>query len=151
MSKQIIQRAVVPPAAPVTPASNGGGFSAGAVSLTLPYPPSVNTYWRRHGNRYFISKAGKLFRQAVLTEVESAAKSLPAGDIEWSVFARLRMVIELFPGDRRRRDVDNSAKAVLDSLAFAVVYPDDEQIDELIIRRREVSKPGYCTVLVEEI
>ncbi|HFI9493494.1 TPA: hypothetical protein ACGSP1_003507, partial [Escherichia coli] len=21
----------------------------------LPYPPTVNTYWRRHGNTYFIS------------------------------------------------------------------------------------------------
>jgi len=33
--------------------------------LMLPYPPSVNTYWRANGNRRFISKAGVIFKKAV--------------------------------------------------------------------------------------
>jgi len=37
------------------------------VELCLPYPPSVNHYWRhtRQG-RHYISKAGREFRQKVL-------------------------------------------------------------------------------------
>ena len=35
------------------------------VILSLPYPPSVNTYWRANGNRRFISKAGVEFKKAV--------------------------------------------------------------------------------------
>ncbi|EOT8220808.1 hypothetical protein ACKXL7_005403, partial [Escherichia coli] len=23
------------------------------IEFVLPYPPTVNTYWRRHGNTYF--------------------------------------------------------------------------------------------------
>ena len=105
----------------------------------------MNTYWRRNGGRYFIAKAGKVFRSAVGDEIFG-------GDSMTAMSCRLRVVIELFPPDRRRRDIDNfGGKAILDALGSANVYEDDEQIDELVIRRREVSKPGYCTVLVEEI
>ena len=33
------------------------------IEFVLPYPPTVNTYWRRHGNTYFISEAGKRYRR----------------------------------------------------------------------------------------
>ncbi len=29
----------------------------------LPYPQTVNTYWRRRGNTYFVSKAGERYRR----------------------------------------------------------------------------------------
>ncbi|EMV2658613.1 hypothetical protein AAB147_005115, partial [Escherichia coli] len=35
------------------------------IEFVLPYPPTVNTYWRRHGNTYFISEAGKRYRHDV--------------------------------------------------------------------------------------
>ena len=116
-----------------------------SLSLTLPFPPSVNTYWRRNGGRYFVARAGKLFRCAVSEEIGDNSPTP-------TLVGRLRVEIDLFPPDRRRRDIDNfGGKAILDCLYYAGVYEDDEQIDELIIRRQEVSKPGYCTVLVEEI
>ncbi|CSQ35672.1 helicase [Shigella sonnei] len=31
----------------------------------LPYPPTVNTYWRRRDNTYFVSKAGERYRRDV--------------------------------------------------------------------------------------
>ncbi|EPE3316173.1 hypothetical protein ACSGB1_005426, partial [Escherichia coli] len=27
------------------------------IEFVLPYPPTVNTYWRRRGSTYFVSKA----------------------------------------------------------------------------------------------
>ncbi|HAJ6400680.1 TPA: crossover junction endodeoxyribonuclease [Escherichia coli UMEA 3252-1] len=29
------------------------------IEFVLPYPPTVNTYWRRRGSTYFVSKAGQ--------------------------------------------------------------------------------------------
>lgn len=138
----MIQRAALPPGAPVT-AGSPGGFYAGAVSLTLPYPPTVNTYWRRHGNRYFISKAGTSFKKAVQAECASV-RGLRC------LAGRLAVTVGLNPPDRRKRDVDNIFKAIGDSLV-GIVYADDSQIDRLLIVRGGVRPPGQCTVLIEEI
>lgn len=35
------------------------------IEFVLPYPPTVNTYWRRRGSTYFISEEGKRYRRAV--------------------------------------------------------------------------------------
>ena len=35
------------------------------IEFHLPYPPSVNHYWRRVGARTLISRGGRAFRQAV--------------------------------------------------------------------------------------
>ncbi|EQA8334359.1 RusA family crossover junction endodeoxyribonuclease [Escherichia coli] len=33
------------------------------IEFVLPYPPTVNTYWRRRGSTYFISEEGKRYRR----------------------------------------------------------------------------------------
>ena len=33
--------------------------------FALPYPPSVNTYWRRRGSQYYISDKGQKYRKDV--------------------------------------------------------------------------------------
>ncbi|EJF7956199.1 RusA family crossover junction endodeoxyribonuclease, partial [Escherichia coli] len=35
------------------------------IEFVLPYPPTVNTYWRRRGSTYFISEEGKRYRRDV--------------------------------------------------------------------------------------
>ena len=50
--------------------------------------------------------------------------------------------------DRRRRDIDNVGKALLDALQHAGCFDDDEQIDVLHIERRTVIKGGACRVVV---
>ncbi len=35
------------------------------IEFVLPYPPTVNTYWRRRGNTYFVSKVGERYRRDV--------------------------------------------------------------------------------------
>lgn len=53
---------------------------------------------------------------------------------------RLRVEMAVTPPDRRRRDLDNLLKAVLDGLGYADMYGDDSQIDELLVIRRPVRK-----------
>lgn len=98
------------------------------IDLTLPWPPTANTYWRRNGGTYFISAKGIAYRNLTAIKCASLSGAFPKEK-------RLVVVIHAYPPDRRRRDIDNICKCLLDSLQKAGVYHDDCQIDELIIRR----------------
>ena len=109
------------------------------ITIMLPYPPSVNTYWRANGKRRFISKAGMVF----LTEVIKRCKveKMPQfGD------ARLEVEIIVYPRSKRKFDLDNCLKSILDALQKARVYDDDYQIDRLYVARGEQIKDGGCKV-----
>ncbi len=112
--------------------------------LELPYPPTVNTYWRMFNNRMIISKKGREYRNAVNTAIieQKANKKLEG---------RLRIHIAASMPDKRRRDLDNINKAALDGLQNAGVYLDDSQIDELIVVRGPIEPPGSLEVLITEI
>ncbi len=107
------------------------------VELILPWPPSVNRYWRRNGGRYFISSEGMKFRQDVNVICNSKKNVFVETD-------RLCMAIKAFPPDRRRRDLDNILKAIGDALQHAGIYHDDNQIDEI----RIVRQPFYSGEVV---
>jgi Holliday junction resolvase RusA-like endonuclease len=62
--------------------------------------------------------------------------------------ARLRIDIECRMPDRRRRDVDNVPKAVLDALTHAGFWSDDSQIDDMRVWRSELME-GIVVVSVE--
>ena len=110
--------------------------------LTLPYPPSTNTYWRNIGpGRTILSEKARAYRKAV------KAAAIVSKPLE----SRLKVTIELSPPDKRRRDLDNCCKGLFDSLQHAGVYLDDSQIDEFTIKRMPVVKGGRCEVLIEEL
>lgn len=117
--------------------------------LNLPFPPSVNHYWRRVGSKTLISRDGRAYRKDV---VASTVEQLGlAKETHVSPEARLRVLITAYPPDRRRRDLDNLCKSLLDALAHAKVYGDDSQIDELVVRRQVPVPPGRVVVQVEEL
>ena len=53
---------------------------------------------------------------------------------------RLIVTIEAYPPDKRKRDLDNILKSLLDALQHAGMYPDDSQIDVLSIARKTTFK-----------
>lgn len=112
--------------------------------IELPWPPSVNTYWRHNRGRTHISKAGREYRQSVELAV------LIAGGRR-NMTGRLSLSMAATPPDKRKRDLDNICKGVLDSLAKSGVYEDDSQIDELIVRRLKPSKPGRLVIEIVEL
>jgi len=113
--------------------------------LTLPWPPSVNHYWRHVGARVLISRQGREYRRAVIRDLQLQTFP-PSGKHH-----RLAVNINVFPPDRRRRDLDNLLKSVLDAMEHAGVYADDAQIDQLIVSRREALPGGQLTVKVDII
>jgi crossover junction endodeoxyribonuclease RusA len=118
------------------------------VDITLPYPPSVNTYWRAIGRgRVIISKKGREYRTEVVCEVAKQRGTLRPQPLE----GRLGVDIGAWMPDKRRRDLDNVLKAALDSMVHAGLMLDDEQIDDLRIRRAGVEKPGRLEVKIVEI
>ncbi len=110
----------------------------------LPFPPSVNTYWRKWRNRMVLSARGRSYKEEVyqlLSEERTVLKT--------PLTSRLRVVMCLYPPDRRIRDVDNYSKGLLDALGYAKIYEDDSQIDGLINWRCEIKRPdGYVMVLI---
>lgn len=112
--------------------------------LYLPFPPTVNHYWSAgHGKSRFVSAKGRMFRLAVQEAIVEQYRDTFEG--------RLQVSVLLHPGDRRKRDLDNYMKALLDALTHAGVWLDDEQIDRLVIERGEIKKGGACVVEIMNI
>lgn len=112
------------------------------LNLTLPYPPSVNTYWGFKGSQRFLTKRARDFK----AQVEAAfilSEHPGLGD------SRINLVVMLHAPDKRVRDIDNIAKPLLDALTQAGVFQDDGQVDRLLIIRREPKKGGECRVVID--
>lgn len=121
-----------------------------AIDFTFPYPPSVNTYWRhptsgKLAGRHLISEKGREYREAI-NNLVAAARGMDAVGLFLAgargekintpmISGPLAVDIEVFFPDRRRRDLDNILKSLLDSMTHAGVWEDDSQIEDLRIRK----------------
>lgn len=117
------------------------------ITLYLPFPPSVNTYWRhiskgKLAGRVLISEKGRQYRAEVLYTIGLARKLVQRME------GRLAVEILANPPDRRQRDLDNLPKAILDALTHAGMWHDDSQIDLLIVRRGEVVPDGEIVLRI---
>ncbi|EOW2370918.1 RusA family crossover junction endodeoxyribonuclease [Cronobacter sakazakii] len=112
--------------------------------FTLPYPPSVNDYWRRGRGITYINKKGLQYRRDV-------AEILHILKLDINTDARLKLRIIANMPDRRRRDIDNILKAVCDSLEKGGFMQNDSQIDELKVVRGEVIPGGRLGIKITEV
>lgn len=112
------------------------------INLELPWPPSLNRYYRIFRSRIIISRIGRAYRKNVITLLADRFPSALLGRLQVTVFAH--------PPDRRRRDLDNTQKSLLDSLQHAGVFKDDSQIDSLCIHRCNIVPDGKVRVSILE-
>ncbi len=110
--------------------------------LELPWPPSVNHYWRHFRGRVVISQEGVRFRSAVKWIVLAKCRAPLTG--------RLAVTVHAYPPDRRERDLDNLLKATQDALCHGGAFVSDSQIDWLLIERHEVVPNGKIIVWIDE-
>jgi Holliday junction resolvase RusA-like endonuclease len=87
-----------------------------------------------------ISKAGRHYRDEVITQVRYSPTALVNGCIREKVAVR----VSLHRGDRRSYDIDNHFKAIGDALTHAGFWEDDRLVEWLLIERGYVDKenPG---------
>ena len=115
----------------------------GEYEFILPFPPSVNHYWKqkRTGGRY-VCQAGKNFKAVV--KILVSQKHLP------TLTDRLHVDIKATPPDGRRRDIDNILKALLDSLTESGIWKDDSQVKKLSLEMmpKDTNQKGYVTVRI---
>jgi crossover junction endodeoxyribonuclease RusA len=122
--------------------------------FALPWPPSVNTYWRHIilGGKHkkarahtLLSEGGRDYRVKVLAAIRE--QQVPINALK----GRLSAYITAYPPDRRRRDIDNLLKSCLDSLVHAHVIADDGDIDDLHIVRGICIAGGRLDLKLSEV
>lgn len=119
------------------------------IQLTLPFPPSVNGYWRaiRRGNNCcnILSKRGRDYREAALVAI--AAHNLTLRGLA----GRLQVSLDLHPPTLRKYDADNMSKGVLDAITHAGVWLDDEQVDRLNVLKcpKDADNPRVVVTVTE--
>lgn len=112
--------------------------------LELPFPPSLNVYWRNFRGRMVLSQKGRDYKQAI-------AEYVSENNIPKYGEQKLKITMILQPRDKRKIDIDNRIKCVLDSLQDAGVFDDDFHVDELHVMRGEQVKGGKLLLTIEVI
>jgi crossover junction endodeoxyribonuclease RusA len=118
------------------------------IEITLPYPPSANSYWRspntgKLAGRHLLSEKGRNYREAVKVLCWQLGLKRMRG--------RLSVSLVVHPPDRRRRDLDNVLKASFDSLTAGGAWEDDSQVDRILVERGHVVKDGALKVTIQAI
>ena len=114
------------------------------LTLELPLPPSMNTYWRNFRGHTVLSAGGREYKVTV-QEYVTVNNLFKFGQ------ERLGATITIFPRDRRSIDLDNRLKALFDSLQDAGVFDDDSQFDSIYITRGMIKKGGGCTITISTL
>lgn len=107
--------------------------------IYLPWPPTVNTYYTIARGRKILSDKGRAYKkEAVILMFEQNVPKGREGVYSLNIYVR--------PPDKRKRDLDNLLKPLLDSLVDYGALPDDSMIDDLRIQRFNTIKGGQVTL-----
>ena len=108
--------------------------------ITLPYPPSLNHYYRFVNGRVLISKKGRAYKEIVGHLLRNM---VPAE-------GRVELSVEVFPKSKRKYDLDNLLKCLCDALQGGA-YHDDSQIHKITMEKFEpIDKEGRVIVEILE-
>jgi len=110
--------------------------------IELPYPPSVNGYWRNFKGRQIISKRGRDYRKEAIAHLENIGL---AGE---GLDQRLHVSVIIHPPTLRKYDIDNWCKAPFDALTHAGFWLDDEQVDSLRVKKAHKIKGGLLKLAI---
>ena len=109
----------------------------GAVEFDLPWPPSVNRSYRHVGHCVLISREGRKYRRIAVSRL---------GGLFDKFSGAVALSLDCYPPDRRRRDIDNILKCLLDSLVNAGVMEDDSLVKRLHMEMLEPIPEGLVHV-----
>lgn len=109
------------------------------MTVRLPYPPTMNLYWRHVGPKVLISSAGRAYKVEAGWLATSQGMRPVAGPVA--------VTIDVYR-PRRIGDLDNTLKVILDSLK-GIGYEDDKQIIRIVANRHDDAADPRAIVSVE--
>jgi crossover junction endodeoxyribonuclease RusA len=114
---------------------------AKSVSFSLELtPPTINHYWNHKGARRFMSDRAIEFRRIIKDKC-----------LDERLEGFLAIRIEYYPPDKRKRDIDNILKPILDALQHAQLFADDYQIQKITaLRKTKIVDGGLVLIKVSE-
>jgi len=120
------------------------------MKLILPFPPSVNTYWRAPNKgplkgRHLISAKGRAYQSAACAAIIEQLRRLPKPT---TAYAAVEIIF--YPPDARRRDLDNYNKALFDALTHAGVWEDDSQVKRMLVEWGPVVPKGKVEITINK-
>ncbi|MDH0063180.1 RusA family crossover junction endodeoxyribonuclease [Leclercia adecarboxylata] len=120
------------------------------MKLTLPFPPSVNAYWRSPNSgplkgRTLVSAKSREYQSDACAAIIEQLRKLPKPSS-----APAAVEIVLFPPDARRRDIDNYNKALFDALTHAGIWEDDSQIKRMLVEWGPVTQKGKVEITISK-
>ncbi|NBI12515.1 RusA family crossover junction endodeoxyribonuclease [[Haemophilus] felis] len=114
------------------------------ITLELPYPPTINHYWKHtKQGRHYITDKGRAY--------QSKVKEVCSGSVPFTKPVSVK--VQVWLPDKRRRDLDNLWKVLLDSLVNAKIVADDcwQAMPKQSIEAMGVMKGGKLVVRLREI
>ncbi|WLS77238.1 RusA family crossover junction endodeoxyribonuclease [Erwinia pyri] len=114
------------------------------MKLTLPFPPSVNGYWRATGKGMLISARGRTYRVNAIGAVMEQLKRRPQ-----PITHEIDIHVILYPPTRAKRDLDNFQKVLFDSMTHAGVWADDSQIKRMTVEWGDLLPNGKAVVIIK--
>jgi crossover junction endodeoxyribonuclease RusA len=132
-----------------------------SLAFSMPWPPTVNTYWRhtvRGGKKpkdgaplkksfakVYLSKQGLRYQSDALGMLR--AQKVPRGALR----GRLAVHVTAYPPDHRVRDLDNLCKGLFDALKHGGIIVDDGDIDDMHVVRGPVRSGGVLLLKLSEL
>lgn len=111
------------------------------LQVRLPLPPSGNNFYTIARGRKILSGKARAWRAECVAILQGVYTGKPLED------TRMRLHLAVTFPDRRKRDIDNVIKPLLDVLTQGGVWHDDSQVSELVVTRSPAAGPPG-TVLV---
>ena len=109
--------------------------------ITMPYPPTVNNYYTIARGRKILSKRGRAYKKEAMVYLYE--QNAPKG-----IKGPYTICINVRSPDKRKRDLDNLLKPLLDSLVEYGAISDDSEVVDLRIQKFNPIKGGSVEVLI---
>ena len=118
------------------------------MTINIPFPYATGNHYKSFNfksKRVFVTKKAQAYRLAV----KSCLVALRFAQSDMFV-NHVKVVMNIYPPDKRKRDIDNVAKVVWDALTLAGLWKDDKLIKDLHVTVHEPFKGGYINLEVTD-
>jgi len=113
------------------------------ICFYVDFPPSINNYYSFNRHGIFIKAAGRRYRERCAADVREQNCKVQVSD-------SLHVTLVLHAPDRRRRDLDNYQKCLLDALTHAGVWEDDSQLEQMAVFRGHPVSGGKVAIILQQ-